>query len=245
MADPCEPAADERRGGTVEGHARLLRQGEQGPQRPGGQRQQGGELAGHRQHRPGDGARGDGRRGATTAGVGAPAAAPRHGRAPSGTVAGTQPPSPFGYDEFLDGTDPATWTTLERLQDVVAYHVGGPAPVFDEPQSFAREDAFVARFVDVDGRFTLDLTSVNEDTLGALGTRDAVLARYLEGVGDRVDEPILEDCVSGSSGPGHACCVDLAGDAALRVDLYGPAEVPVDQLRAIVCRVLRDALREP
>ncbi len=164
---------------------------------------------------------------------------------PSGTVAGTQPPSPFGYDEFLDGTDPATWTTLERLQDVVAYHVGGPAPVFDEPQSFAREDAFVARFVDVDGRFTLDLTSVNEDTLGALGTRDAVLARYLEGVGDRVDEPILEDCVSGSSGPGHACCVDLAGDAALRVDLYGPAEVPVDQLRAIVCRVLRDALREP
>ncbi|MFN8040351.1 MAG: hypothetical protein U0Q07_14155 [Acidimicrobiales bacterium] len=164
--------------------------------------------------------------------------------APTGTVAGTQPPSPFSYDEFLDGTDPASWTNTDRLADVVTYHLGRNV-VFDEAQSFDREDAFVARFPATDASVTVDLVSINEDTMGALGTRDALLARYLDGVADQVAEPIDEIAVSGSLGAGHACCIDLIGDAALRVDVYAPAEVPVDQLRAVVTRVVRDAIRDP
>lgn len=164
--------------------------------------------------------------------------------APTGTVAGTQPPSPFPYDEHIDGTDPASWTNTDRLADVVTYHLGRNV-VFDEAQPFERDDAHVARFPATDASVTIDLVSITEATMGALGTRDALLARYLDGVADQVAEPIDEVAVSGSLGAGHACCIDLIGDAALRVDLYAPADVPVDQLRAVVTRVVRDIIRDP
>ena len=164
--------------------------------------------------------------------------------APTGTVAGTQPPSPFAVDEDVDGTDPASWTNTDRLADVVTYHLGRNV-VFDEAQPFERDDAHVARFPATDASITVDLVSIDEATMGALGSRDALLARYLDGVVDQVTEPIDEVAVSGSLGAGHACCVDLIGDAALRVDVYAPADVPVDQLRAVVTRVVRDIIRQP
>lgn len=177
-------------------------------------------------------------------GAAPPPPAPGTASAPSGTEAGAFPASSLSADDALDGTDPASWTTPGRLADVVAYHVG-TSLVFGEVQSFDRGDAAVARFVGADGAVTVDLVSYTEDTMAAAGTRDALLAQCLDGVGDRVDEPVPEIAVSGTSGPGHACCVDLAGDAALRVDVYAPAEIGVAFLRAVAVRVVRDALRLP
>lgn len=158
---------------------------------------------------------------------------------------GTQPPLAVEeLDGFVDSTQPDTWITTERMATVVGYHTGAGV-VFEEPQTFARDDAVVARFASVDGRYTVDLVSLHESTLGELGTQEAALEHLLAGVSEHVDEDIPERALTGTTGPGHACCVDVAGDMALRVDLYGPAELAVGTGRAVVARLARDVLLIP